>query len=92
MSSRKTPKHIVLTSHPGRGGSRYLPVHWGAPTAAERGPVVGTFSDPARRNVIGAHAGSYALYRALAIAAGKLSPVHVPDLTNTAPAERIGPT
>jgi GTP cyclohydrolase II len=53
--------------------------------------VIGTFSDPTRRNVIGAHAGSYALYRALAIAAGKLSAVHVPDLTNTAPAERLGP-
>jgi GTP cyclohydrolase II len=89
--SKTPPKHIVLTSHPGRSGSRYLPVHWGAATAAERGPIIGTFSDPARRNVIGAHSGSYALYRALAIAAGKLSPIHVPDLTNTAPAERIGP-
>jgi GTP cyclohydrolase II len=53
--------------------------------------VIGSFTDAARRNVIGAHAGSYALYRALAIAAGKLSPIHVPDLTNTSPAERIGP-
>ena len=44
------------------------------------------------RNVIGAHAGSYALYRALAIAAGQLSSIHVPDLTNTAPVERIRPS
>jgi GTP cyclohydrolase II len=92
VSQSKTPRHIVLTSHPAKpGASKYRPVHWGAATAAERGPVVGSFTHPERRNVIGAHAGSYALYRALAIAAGKLSPVHVPDLTNTAPAERIGP-
>jgi len=91
VSQSKKSKHIVLTSHPARSGGKYVPVHWGAATPAERGPVVGSFTDPARRNVIGAHAGSYALYRALAIAAGKLSPIHVPDLTNTAPAERIGP-
>jgi len=91
VSRAKPPKHIVLTSHPGRAGPSYLPVHWGAASAAERGPIVGSFTNATRRNVIGAHAGSYALYRALAIAAGRLSPVHVPDLTNTAPAERIGP-
>jgi GTP cyclohydrolase II len=92
VSATKPPRrHIILTSHPGRSGPQPPTVHWGAATAAERGPVIGSFSDPTRRNVIGAHAGSYALYRALAIAAGKLSPIHVPDLTNTAPAERIGP-
>jgi GTP cyclohydrolase II len=91
VTERKPPRrHIVLTSHPG-SGPKPLPVRWGAATARERGPVVGTFSQPTRRNVIGAHAGSYALYRALAIAAGKLSPIHVPDLTDTAPAETIGP-
>jgi GTP cyclohydrolase II len=92
VSATKPPRrHIILTSHPGKSGPKPPPVHWGAATAAERGPIIGSFSDPTRRNVIGAHAGSYALYRALAIAAGKLSPIHVPDLTNTAPAERIGP-
>ena len=67
------------------------PITWGAKTAAERGPVIGTLTDSARRNAIGAHSGSYALYRALAVAAGTLDPVHKPDLTDTAPAERIGP-
>ena len=43
------------------------------------------------RNVIGTHAGAYALYRALAIAAGKLAPDHRPDLTDTTPAGAIGP-
>ncbi len=82
-------KHVILTSHPTRGKASQ-PIRWGAPSAAERGPLVAASHDP-RRNVIGAHAGSYALYRALAIAAGKLSPIHIPDLTNTAPVERLGP-
>ncbi|NIR32385.1 MAG: GTP cyclohydrolase II [Gammaproteobacteria bacterium] len=86
----RPPRHIVLTSHP-RGSQKPVPVHWGAADPLERGPVIGTFTDPARRNVIGAHAGSYALYRALAIAAGSLSPVHRPDLTDTSPAVHIGP-
>jgi GTP cyclohydrolase II len=90
VTERKSPKHIVLTSHPGKSDT-YVPAHWGAATAAERGPLVGSFTHPGRRNVIGAHAGSYAIYRALAIAAGQLSPLHVPDLTNTSPAERFGP-
>src|SRR4029078_7419352 len=42
-------------------------------------------------NVIGTHWGSYAVYRALAIAAKALDPQHVPDLTNTAPTNHIGP-
>src|SRR5262249_250208 len=46
---------------------------------------------PARRNAIGTHSGAYGLYRALAIAAHKLSPLHRADLTDTAPAEPIGP-
>lgn len=87
---KKPPRHIVLTSHP-RGGQKPLPVAWGAASAAERGPIVGTLSNPAHRNVIGAHSGSYALYRALAIASGSLSPVHRADLTDTAPAVAIGP-
>ena len=56
----------------------------------QRGPVVGTLLT-GQRNAIGAHSGSYSLYRALAIAASTLDPVHVPDLTNAAPATPIGP-
>src|SRR6266851_6432970 len=84
------PKHIILTSHPAAGGKNPQPIVWGAPDAATRGPLVGTPREK-RRNVIGAHNGAYALYRALAIAAGQLSPIHIPDLTNTAPVETIGP-
>jgi len=82
-------KHVILTSHP-TGGRVPPSIVWGAPSAAERGPVIASPRD-GRRNVIGVHAGAYSVYRALAIAAGKLSPIHVPDLTNTAPAETIGP-
>jgi len=91
MSESQRPnRHIVLTSHP-RGGQKPVPIRWGAADPMERGPVIGAFTDAARRNVIGAHSGSYALYRALAIAAGSLSPLHRPDLTNTSPAADIGP-
>ena len=41
--------------------------------------------------MIGTHAGGYAVYRALAIAARALPSDHRPDLTDTAPADRIGP-
>jgi GTP cyclohydrolase II len=66
-------------------------LHWGAATAAERGPVVATHRNRGHRNAIGTHAGGYGLYRALAIAARVLPRDHRPDLTDTAPADRIGP-
>ena len=81
--------HIILASHPVPGAQTNI--RWGAPTAAERGPVVATLIKPEARNVIGTHSGSYALYRALAVASGSLDREHRPDLTNTAPAETIGP-
>ncbi|MCY4454367.1 MAG: GTP cyclohydrolase II [Immundisolibacterales bacterium] len=83
-------RHIRLSSHPG-GTTKPVAIEWGAPDPKARGPVLGSVRDGSRRNVIGAHSGSYSLYRALAVAAGQLDPVHVPDLTDTAPAEPIGP-
>ncbi|BBX70030.1 GTP cyclohydrolase II [Mycolicibacterium psychrotolerans] len=80
--------HVRLTSH--SGGTDAPTLHWGAPTPAARGPVVGTTAR-AHRNVIGTHSGAYGVYRALAVAAGKLSPEHRADLTDTAPTDRIGP-
>ena len=85
----RPPRAIVLTSHPRPGQAP--PVAWGAADPALRGPIVGTLADAAARNAIGTHAGAYSLYRALAVAAGQLDPGHRPDLTNTAPAARIGP-
>jgi GTP cyclohydrolase II len=83
------PRHIRLTSH--AGGDDALPIHWGAPTPTERGPVVGTTTQRSQRNVIGTHSGSYSVYRALAVASGALSRSHKADLTNTSPTDVIGP-
>jgi GTP cyclohydrolase II len=66
-------------------------VKWGAATARERGPIVGTVTSAGERNAIGAHGGSYALYRALAVSSGALNPIARPDLTNTAPVVDVGP-
>ncbi|MDH6194183.1 GTP cyclohydrolase II [Mycobacterium frederiksbergense] len=89
VPAQKASRHIRLTSHAGAPG---VPaIHWGAPTAAERAPVIGTTTTRAHRNVIGTHSGSYSVYRALAVAAGALSPEHRADLTNTAPTDVIGP-
>jgi GTP cyclohydrolase II len=88
-SKDAAPRHIRLTSHAGGYGA--LPILWGAPTATERGPVVGTTTRRSHRNVVGTHSGSYSVYRALAVAAGALSRQHKADLTNTAPTDVIGP-
>ena len=81
--------HIRLTSHSGAVGTPTI--HWGAPTAAERGPVIGTTANRSHRNVIGTHSGSYSVYRALAVAAGALKREHRADLTDTSPTDTIGP-
>jgi GTP cyclohydrolase II len=83
------PRHIRLTSH--AGGAAAPALVWGAASATERGPVVGTTTQRAHRNVIGTHSGSYSIYRALAVAAGALDRHHKADLTNTAPTDTIGP-
>jgi GTP cyclohydrolase II len=85
-------KHIRLTSHPGQQGQAGAPViRWGAPSAAERGAVIGTTTNRSQRNVIGTHSGSYGVYRALAVAAGNLDKGHRADLTDTSPTDVIGP-
>jgi GTP cyclohydrolase II len=91
MAPKRPSKHIKLTSHPGAGGARPIPIHWGAPEPTTRGPVIATLTNPDHRNVIGTHSGSYAVYRALAVAAKALDPSHVPDLTDTTPTFRFGP-
>ena len=83
--------HIRLTSHPGAGQASRFPIRWGAPSAAERGPVIASALAGADRNAIGAHGGAYSVYRALAISAGALNPLVRPDLTDTYPAVEVGP-
>ncbi|MBW4523496.1 MAG: GTP cyclohydrolase II [Scytolyngbya sp. HA4215-MV1] len=97
MSVQKTSvqktvsRHIVLTSHPNRFSSKSLPIQWGEADALKRGAIIGTLTNASHRNVIGTHSGSYAVYRALAVASGRLQADHRADLTNTAPAALIGP-
>jgi GTP cyclohydrolase II len=83
--------HIRLTSHPRTGSASRFPIHWDSPTARERGPVIATPNSGADRNAIGAHGGSYSVYRALAISAGAMNPLAKPELDNTYPAAEIGP-
>ncbi|WNG32900.1 GTP cyclohydrolase II [Archangium violaceum] len=90
MSDKKPVNHIRLTSHPD-SDSQAVPIRWGESEPLRRGPVIATLTEPAHRNVIGTHSGSYAIYRAVAVAAGQLPHDHRADLTNTAPAEQIGP-
>jgi GTP cyclohydrolase II len=82
--------HIRLTSHPGAAGAGRFPIHWGAATAAERGPVIAA-AGASDRNAIGAHGGAYSVYRALAITAGAMNPSVRPDLTDTSPVVEVGP-
>ena len=89
--SQSAPRHIVLTSHPSRFGPKPIPIQWGATDPLQRGPVIATLTDPKHRNVIGTHSGSYAVYRALAVARGALQSDHRADLTNTCPVVRVGP-
>ena len=83
--------HVILTSHPSQVFTKSIPINWGAKTAHQRGPVVASLTDLTARNAIGTHGGSYSVYRALATSAGRLQNEFKPDLTNTAPAEPIGP-
>lgn len=93
MAIEKTgsqPRHIVLTSHPNQFGPKSIPIQWGQADPLQRGAIVGTLTNPAHRNVIGSHSGAYGVYRALAVASGRLQSSHRADLTNTAPAAPIG--
>ena len=83
------PRHIRLTSH--NAGEATIPLRWGAASAALRGPVVASPAEPRHCNAIGSYSGSYAIYRALAVATRALAPGHRPDFTDTAPAALIGP-
>jgi GTP cyclohydrolase II len=88
---RRRHRHIRLLTHPSNYGQKPPAIHWGAATSQERGPLIATMTQQLHRNVIGAHSGSYAIYRALAIASGALDPSHQADLTNTTPTKPIGP-
>mmetsp|Transcript_10115 Transcript_10115/g.17806 ORF Transcript_10115/g.17806 Transcript_10115/m.17806 type:complete len:440 (-) Transcript_10115:170-1489(-) len=89
-AKKRKISYVSLTSHPNVGNNP-IPVVWGAGDPKVRGPIVCTGMQNARRNAIGAHGGSYCIYRALAIASNALDPDYKPDFTNTQPAEKLGP-
>jgi GTP cyclohydrolase II len=92
MTTSNRASHIRLTSHPEPGtATQRFPIRWGAADAGARGPVIGSVTNPADRNVIGSYGGAYSLYRALAISARAMNPLARPDLTNTHPVAAIGP-
>lgn len=81
------------TAYPDQHGIKPYPLTWGAADPSIRGPVIPSRlpSSIKQRNAIGAHSGSYSIYRALAIAMGTLSPSHKPDYSKTDPAVSIPP-
>ncbi|KAH9480916.1 Uracil-regulated protein 1 [Psilocybe cubensis] len=87
------PGRVNLTTYPDQHGISPHPLRWGAPTPAERGPIICSRlpSSIKHRNAIGAHSGSYSIYRALSIAMGSLSPTHKPDYSLTEPPVDIPP-
>src|SRR5690349_13053441 len=90
MPDKKVSNHIRLTSH-SDSDTQMRSIRWGDPDPLRRGPVIATLTEPAHRNAVGTHSGSYAIYRAIAVAAGQLTQDHRADLTNTAPAVQVGP-
>ncbi|KAI9790372.1 MAG: putative GTP cyclohydrolase [Peltula sp. TS41687] len=84
---------VILTTYPGQIGIDPIPMNWGHKDPKTRGPVVVTRTKGTigRRNAIGAHGGSYAIYHALAVASNELDVDHRPDFTDTEPAVDIGP-
>ncbi|RDX50373.1 hypothetical protein OH76DRAFT_1402846 [Lentinus brumalis] len=87
------PSRVILTTYPDSHGIKPYPLQWGASDPAIRGPVICSRLPTSikQRNAIGAHSGSYSIYRALAIAMGTLDPSHKPDYSKTEPAVPIPP-
>ncbi|KAF5342722.1 hypothetical protein D9758_015866 [Tetrapyrgos nigripes] len=85
------PHRISLTTYPGQSGISPCPMTWGAPTATLRGPIICSRlpASVKHRNAIGAHSGSYSIYRALSIAMGALNPTYKPDYTSTEPPKSV---
>ncbi|EIW59399.1 uncharacterized protein TRAVEDRAFT_122910 [Trametes versicolor FP-101664 SS1] len=84
---------VMLTTYPDQHGIKPYQLQWGAAEAATRGPIICSRlpSTIKQRNAIGAHSGSYSIYRALAIAMGTLDPTHKPDYSMTEPAVSVPP-
>lgn len=84
-------EYITLTTHADQFDSNPVHMEWGNPDPEVRGPVIATVKHGGQRNAVGAHGGGYCIYTALAVAAGELSPSHIPNLSQTAPTHDFGP-
>ena len=92
MSLHPTTRHLVkISTHPSNFGVDPEPLEWGERDPLKRGPVVATVSKPGMRNSIGAHSGTYSVYRAVALAVQAAPADFRPDFTNTLPPVKIGP-
>ncbi|EOD39527.1 hypothetical protein EMIHUDRAFT_309124 [Emiliania huxleyi CCMP1516] len=92
MSLHPSTRHIIkLTTHPSQFDVEPEPIRWAKADPHERGPVVATVTHPGRRNAVGAHSGTYSVYRAVALAAHASPAGFRPDFTNTLPPCQIGP-
>ncbi|KAJ7019922.1 GTP cyclohydrolase N terminal-domain-containing protein [Mycena alexandri] len=87
------PGRVNLTTYPGQHSITPYPLQWGASSPTARGPIICSRLPASikARNALGAHSGSYSIYRALSIALGSLSPTHKPDFTMTEPPVDIPP-
>ncbi|KAG8948966.1 Uracil-regulated protein 1 [Tulasnella sp. 424] len=85
------PQRVIITTYPDQSGIKPVPITWGAANPADRGPVLCSRQNNSikARNAIGAHSGSYSIYRALAIAIGTLDPHHKPNYSLTEPPVEI---
>ncbi|KAJ3810211.1 GTP cyclohydrolase N terminal-domain-containing protein [Lentinula aff. lateritia] len=85
------PGRVLLTTYPSQHSITPYPLTWGAPTPLLRGPIICSRLPASLpfRNALGAHSGSYSIYRALSIALGTLDPAYKPDYTMTEPPVEI---
>jgi len=83
--------YVTLTTHSDALGADPVPISWGHPDPMVRGPVICTVRHAEQKNAIGAHQGQYCIYSGLALAAKKLDPNFIPDLSLTSPVFNIGP-
>ncbi|CAM9128823.1 unnamed protein product [Sphacelaria rigidula] len=83
--------YLNLTTHSANFFADPIDLKWGEEDPEMRGPVVATTRHPMQRNAIGAHSGSYCIYKALAVACDKLDSNYLPKLSATRPVCDIGP-
>ncbi|CDR44002.1 CYFA0S13e01376g1_1 [Cyberlindnera fabianii] len=82
---------VVLTTYTNDETMKPIPMKWGHSDPSVRGPVVcSRYKDGlTKHNAIGANAGSYCIYHALAVGSKQLNPNYDADYTNAEPAFEI---